>query len=266
MTIIDIHVGTANRPSVSFRMQSTDSIQSRTIAWYLDSRSLPEPELIHLMARAIRPGDFVIDCGACTGFFSLLMGALGGVVLAIEPGENNLPELYANVGLNPFSIDVRPVALGNDIAEREFLLIEDGGANSFSQPDDRPPGELVKVSVRRLCDLVDRMPRLIKMDIEGTEIEALEGWLKSQFHHASHWCPYIVLEYNLDALARAGHNGEELRRLMRAHGYEMFALFPDGALPAMMPPNTQINCSRQNVNVLFSTPVDVGLLWPETTL
>ncbi len=243
----------------SFHIELGESAQARTITKILDLKILYEAELLQLLVRAIRPGDFVIDCGACTGLIALTMAAMGATVLAIEPGDNNLPELYHNIGLNKFNIDVRPVALGAATQDAApFLLLDDGGVNSFTQPVDRLPGTGACVPVRRLPDLISSNPRLIKMDIEGSEYDALSAWLEGPWH-----CPYIAIEYNLTALERAGHTGEELRALMRGHGYEMWMLFSDGMLPMLVPSTTRVICTRQNVNVLFATPDDVGLLWPE---
>jgi FkbM family methyltransferase len=248
-----------HRENVSWVMDlSADHPQNTAIKHYLDPGGLPEAELIQVMARAIRPGDFVIDCGACTGFFTLLMAALGASVLAIEPGENNLPLLYNNVHMNKFPIDVRPVALGASIGKKPFLLIDDGGANSFTQPADREPGEEVMVDVRRLPDLIHRNPRFIKMDIEGAEFEVLQTWMRGPWT-----CPFIVIELNLEALRRGGVRGIELVDVMRFYGYEMFILFSDGMMPMWLPPGVDLKCSRQNTDVLFCKPADLCQLWPE---
>lgn len=259
MTVQPVTITFEGRPPAEFLLELGEtSEQDIAIHWYLDRQLLPEPEMIHVMARAIRPGDFVVDCGACTGFFSLVMGALGARVLAIEPGTNNLPALRANIALNPFPIDLRTVALGAQPGIRDFLLINDGGANSFTQPADRPPGDVVQVDVYPLSDLPDENPRLIKLDIEGAEFEVLKEWLCGPWT-----CPYIVAEYNVEALRRAGHTGDELRRLMADWGYEMFMLFADGVLPLWMPEGVEVQCSRQNTNVLFCKPADICALWPE---
>jgi FkbM family methyltransferase len=220
---------------------------------------LPEMELMHVLIRAIKPGDYVVDCGACTGFFTLAMAALGARVLAIEPGENNLPSLTRNILANPaLDITLEPVALGAANDKREFLLIDDGGVNSFTQPTDRPAGRKVMVDVRLLPDLIDQNPKFIKMDIEGSEYDALASWFEGPWT-----CPFIVIELNLEALNRFGRFGLQITNLMRSHGYEMFILFSDGLMPMWLPPGVDMKCSRQNTNVLFCKPEDICQLWPE---
>ncbi len=259
MTVRQVILPIENRNDAVWRMDLGDEhAQDIAVCKYLDANVFPEPELIQLLVRAVHPGDFVVDCGACTGFFALLMAALGARVLAIEPGINNLPNLYHNVTLNNFVIDVRTVALGNNTETRSFLLIDDGGANSYTQPVDRPPGIISQVNVRRLPDLVMQSPKLIKLDIEGAEYETLQAWLKGPWT-----CPYIAVEYNTESMRRAGVSGEQLQFLMRGHGYEMFLLFADGMLPIMIPQDVRILTTKQNAMVLFSTPADVGRLWPE---
>ena len=259
MTVCHIILPIDGRESPHFDMELLeDNAQDRAVYACLSRNMFPETELVHLLVRAIKPGDFLVDGGACTGFFSLLMASLGASVMAIEPGTNNLPSLYRNIALNNFDIDVRPVALGNKTGIRELLLIDDGGANSFTQPADRAPGIPDKVAVRRLPDLLQASPKLIKLDIEGCEFDVLETWLDGPWH-----CPYIAVEYNLEALNRFERTGTQLRAMMRQHGYEMWMLFSDGMLPLLVPPNVNVRCPRQNTNVLFASIEDVGLLWPE---
>lgn len=262
MTVHRITLPILHREDATWNMDLGDEhAQDIAIKKYLNGEAFPEPELIQVLVRAVRPGDFVIDCGACTGFFTLMMAALGAFVLAVEPGANNLPLLYRNIFQNNFAVDVRPLALGGKTETRAFLLIEDGGANSFTQPEDRPPGIVTQVDVRRLPDLVSRPPKLIKMDIEGAEFEVLSTWMEGPWS-----CPYIVVEYNLASLARAGHDGEELRRLMHKHGYELFVLFSDGMIPMWIPRNVALTTTRQNANVLFCRPDDLANLWPEAVI
>jgi FkbM family methyltransferase len=259
MTVCHIILPIEGRESPAFDMELHEDIaQDRAVYACLSRNMFPETELVHLLVRAIKPGDFVVDGGACTGFFSLLMASLGATVMAIEPGTNNLSSLYRNIALNNFNIDVCPVALSSKTEMRNLLLIDDGGANSFTQPADRAPGIPSIVNVRRLPDLVQTNPKLIKLDIEGCEFDALEAWLAGPWH-----CPYIAAEYNLEALDRFGRTGAQMRAMMRQHGYEMFMLFSDGMLPMLVPSNVNVRCPRQNTNVLFASIENVGLLWPE---
>src|SRR5579864_4256644 len=62
-----------------------------------------EPEVVHVMRRAIRPGDFVIDGGANIGFMTLIMSRLVGEqghVEAFEPATVNFKKLRKNLELN----------------------------------------------------------------------------------------------------------------------------------------------------------------------
>jgi FkbM family methyltransferase len=125
----------------------------------------------------IKPGDVIFDVGAMVGFFTLLSSRLTGPqgrVVAFEPLPRNLTYLDRHLDLN----DVPNVTVVR------AAVYSSGGEVAFT-PADLPSmgriseeGSLTVRSVR-LDDLVSKgqiaPPNLIKMDIEGGEVEALSG-------------------------------------------------------------------------------------------
>jgi len=257
-----VHIEILHRDNVDFDLEIDLACpQDWTVNHYLDNNAHPEPELIHFLVRALRPGGYAIDCGACTGFFTLVMAALAGPtgkVLAIEPGSNNLPRLRANVALNKFNVEIAPVALLDKDCMAEFLVMDNSGLNSFIQPVFDPPGEKVMVRTAALADLVHEPPDVIKIDIEGAETIVLKHWLE----HGP-CCPYIVSEANAEALDRFGSSIAELRALLLDHGYETFLLTDNGMMPVLVPKGVFLHAKRQNLDVLFCSMPDMVKLWPE---
>lgn len=237
-------------------------VADSSISWYLQQGVPPEPEVVHLMGRVVQEGDMVIDAGANVGFFTLFLSqCVGetGKVLAIEPGANNLPKLYKNIEQNRHkqNIVVCPFMLAAESGKAQFHLTRDTGINSAWRSENTMT--TLEVQSTRLDCQCDETPKLIKMDIEGSELEALKGAEQLLQRHP----PFIVMEFNVDALKAMGTEPNEIRRFMVARGYEMFVLSEHGLLPAMVPRFSNINVTRNNTNVLFSTIEDVGKAWAE---
>jgi FkbM family methyltransferase len=112
-----------------------------------------------------------VDCGAYNGdSVRDFLKACGGRfrrVIALEPELQNLEALQASVNLDE-RLRVYPYAVG---ARREVLRMSSSGASSaVSATGDT---EVESVPLDEL--LADEQPTYIKMDIEGSEIDALRG-------------------------------------------------------------------------------------------
>ena len=255
-----------NGHEFEFKLVHDNSWPFKDVLICLKEFGCPEPEIVHLMTRVLRPGDFAIDGGANIGFFTIIMSQLvdtNGIVLAIEPGENNLHALKDNLrvnGLKNFEICNRPLWSTNENVMLHYH--EHGGMNSLS--DYQPM--LGKKELQGITlSTWHTTPRLIKLDIEGAEEHALRGAVK---HLVSH-VPYIVCELNLKALKGLGSSQETLRKFMREWGYSTFLLSAAGGLPSLVPDITKIaELPGRNgtANILFSTVEKVGCAWPEVKI
>lgn len=99
--------------------------------------------------------------------------------------------------------------------------------------------------------------RLLKIDTEGHERNVLrgaEGLLRDGR------VDFVACELNLPGLAQNGTDQHGLRAVMLGHGYHLFQLDADGALPRLVPPNTTIE-QAYTCNVLFARIERVGEAW-----
>lgn len=126
----------------------------------------------------VKPGDICLDCGACEGFFALQALAAGAAkVVCVEPSETMaacLAKTFA-AEIKSGRVIVRNVAAG---------VMEGTGRFSFDSLDPfsgRMGSAMSTVNIpvtplAKLCEDL-QLPRVdfIKMDIEGAEIQALEG-------------------------------------------------------------------------------------------
>jgi len=122
---------------------------------------------------ATRPGDVVVDAGANIGAFTLLAAARvgsAGLVVAVEPEPGNFEVLRRNVETN----GLRNVALVRRALLDEagkIVRMEDEGV--MSRVSDT--GSSVETTTLDELAREYGSPRILKMNIEGSEGRALKG-------------------------------------------------------------------------------------------
>jgi FkbM family methyltransferase len=154
---------------------------SRTLYLFRDF----EADVTALLLSLLKPGDTMLDVGANFGYFSLLAAQrLGpsGRVLAFEPDPRNIARLRANLQVNGITnVTVIPKAVYDQAGTLTLNLATDdednlGSSSLIAAGHGRQP---LEVPVVRLDDLLPaegiEHVELVKMDIEGAEIGALEG-------------------------------------------------------------------------------------------
>ena len=131
----------------------------------------------------------LLDVGANIGLISLFASKIagpGGHVLSFEPSPDVLALLRENTE-GEKNIKVLPYGIGNADTLKSFAAQGTSSAASFVEdvtainrrflPDQ--PIEQVTVTMRKLDTLLDAAlspaPSLVKIDIEGFELEALKG-------------------------------------------------------------------------------------------
>ena len=221
-----------------------------------------EPEVIHLFRRVIRPGDFVIDGGTSVGFMTLTMSRLvgdQGRVEAFEPSVLNFKKLRANIELNRVE-NVTEInrALWNANEQVELHQAVDSGSSSLTTFEGAlnhvPVGV---ITLDKWCLAYDQAPRLLKLDIEGSELQALIG----AGGMLTRGIDFVSCEMNLPALERFGASQVDLRDYMAGKGYSMFLLHENGYRPTPVDRAQEILPDRANLNVLFSTVDKVHEAW-----
>ncbi len=159
-----------------------------------------EPEVQKLLASVLRPGMVYYDVGANVGFFAMIAARLvgpSGQVVCFEPLPDNARQIEYNARLNGFSnVTVRCEALGGSNRTEVFRTSAEptwGMLATVGKAPELVTGE-IPVEVRTLDSLRGaqdlRPPGLIKMDVEGAEVEALAGALQTLDANR----PWLVIE------------------------------------------------------------------------
>jgi FkbM family methyltransferase len=174
----------------------------------------------------LRPGDWAIDIGANVGSVAgQLCRAVGpaGLVWAVEPLPRNVDRLRLLVETNGLQqLDVLPYALGSERGTATIRLSGDGSSGCSSFTASWISDGSLDVRTERLDDLtadVDggRQLRLVKLDVEGFELEVLEGAEAT----LRRWRPLVYCEFNDIILTDAGSSSEELLGAFRDLGYSV---------------------------------------------
>lgn len=138
------------------------------------------------LARNLRPGESVVDAGACAGYFTLLAADLvgpAGRVLAVEPNPQSAALLRRNAALNGFDgrVTVEEAALATaggrllrlvvppNSPYDAHLLKQDLAPAMSPRPVDGRGTMLVRG--RALDDLPGLQPDLVRLDV-GDALEA----------------------------------------------------------------------------------------------
>ncbi len=207
-----------------------------------------DPNEFVLLRRILEPGMVMLDGGANEGLYSLYasrrVGAQG-LVLAVEPSTREFERLEANLALNRL-VNVQPlkVALASRAGDAQLAVAYErhAGLNTL-EPKILPEtadlwGEVHEtVQVDTIDALVTRydLQRLdvIKLDIEGSEVDALEGARAT----ISRFRPTIFLEAEDVRLATRGRSKEDLVQAVAEIGYDLWVFDPgSGQLRRSEPP------------------------------
>lgn len=230
---------------------------------FLNYNGACEPEVVHVMRRVIRPGDFVIDGGANVGFFTLLMSRLVGEqghVEAFEPATVNFKKLRKNLEINKVEnvTAVNKALWRTDHEQLQLYISHDTGLCSLRLFEGAlaalPVGGL---TLDRWCGGYDQRPRLIKLDVEGAEEDVLVGAKR-----LLEGVDFVICELNVGALDRFGSSQHDLRAYMERQGYEMFLTQENGDEPEFVSTDRVVE-GPENLNVLFSTKERVRKAWEE---
>jgi FkbM family methyltransferase len=142
-----------------------------------------EPAVFAALARRLGPGDVFVDAGANIGVFSVFASRLVGPhgrVVSVEMMPGTAARLRHHLALNDCAnVEVVQAALDSVAGGEVTAALQPGHAGratlALAELLDRP--RVVTIGTRTLSDVLAPFERvaLMKMDIEGAELRALDG-------------------------------------------------------------------------------------------
>ena len=199
------------------------------------------------LSQYLKSEDIFYDIGANVGFFTIL-GAKrvdsSGHVYAFEPEAKNATTLRRNAKLNNFTnVTVIEKAVSRTTGSGKLCLTEYCGSHTLASDEqkliDNPSQQLeaelptflqvkerVTVNTVSIDDLLRdnkiKPPTLIKIDVEGAEIEVLEGMSQT----LKKWQPIVIYEVddeNQDGLLK---KRKQVDDFLLSYGYKIEPLAP----------------------------------------
>lgn len=185
--------------------------------------------LATIFAAVLSEDSDCVDVGAHSGAVldDLLRIAPRGRHLAFEP----LPDLAAALQERLPRVDVRAVALSDATGTSTFAHVLDRPGWSGLKARPTPDGAAARVAsitvpTQRLDDALPDgyAPALIKVDVEGAELQVLQGARETLATHR----PVLVLEHGLGSADHYGTRPEDVHDLLAELGYRLFGLQGQG--------------------------------------
>jgi FkbM family methyltransferase len=183
-----------------------------------------EYEDMAFVLHLLRPADLFVDVGANIGSYTILAsGAAGARSLSIEPVPATFLHLQENIWLNNLAgrVELQNIGISAESGVLRFSSDQDTvnhvlAAGEFARTE-------TKVPVCSLDSLLQgRVPRLIKIDVEGFERQVLAG--------APHCLQHldvsaIIIELNGSG-ARYGYSDADVHSTLLLGGFHPFRYAP----------------------------------------
>jgi FkbM family methyltransferase len=176
-----------------------------------------------LLDRFVEPGSTVVDVGANIGYNAIHAARRAGPrgrVVALEPTPDNLEVLRRNVAAAGLAnVTIEPVAAGSLAAERDlFVRGAKSAVNSlFPTSCYAAVTDVLRVPVVPLDALVAGDVDVVKIDVEGAELDVLEGMPRILGAPGA----VLIVEWHPLLQQLAGYAPDALPRWLLARGWRV---------------------------------------------
>jgi len=213
------------------------------------------------LRRQLKGGSWFVDCGANLGYFTLLACKLVGPqgrIDAFEPDPINRQRLEEHLRNNHVEDRVRIHAQALADRPGELTLYHPtGGETNHGMASFYatlvPTSQPYQVAVVRLDEQLDGIPDLIKLDVEGAELAAVEGMEKLL---GAPRPPKLIIEHNPSSCAAAGYKPSDLYRKLKSLQPNYTISWIGRRLQPISTPEDLDHMSRQG-NLLVAAPDDI---------
>jgi FkbM family methyltransferase len=201
-----------------------------------------EPELANFVRKFLKPGMVFADVGAHLGEYTILGASMvqsAGRVHAFEARPDTFEILARNIQLNAVrNVVAQACGVWKDEGFCEFEKTTDPSVSALRPNAAAGDGRsLVRVETISLdhyfSDSALGKPALIKIDVEGAELQVLQG---ARSMLSSPRAPVVIVEYGPANTAAFGYRAEEVCDFLKELGYMIYQLNGDRLERIQYPP------------------------------
>jgi len=210
---------------------------------------------IRFLRSVLTTGSVCLDVGAQMGYLSLAMATAadrGTVVHSFEPESNNAARLLENVALNDLhNITLHQTAVSTVDGSLKLYLSNDRNAGTHSTVyiESNVSSEFVEIASVTLESFAQQQNLasidLIKIDVEGAEIDVINGALQVLKQHK----PLVIMELSDHLQQARGQTCTEFKEFMASYGYSAYFINENGTLRGC-----PTNAAHINDNIVFLHP------------
>jgi FkbM family methyltransferase len=178
-----------------------------------------------LLERWVKQGSIVIDVGANIGYNTIHAARLAGPtgrVVALEPTPDTFAVLQHNIAASDLdNIVIKAVAAGRVAGTQDFFVRGATSAVNSLYPESHYAHvtSVLRVPVVRLDDIVAGAADVVKIDVEGAELDVLEGMSRLLDNPGV----VLIVEWHPLLQQMAGHGADTLPRWLLDRGWRLQA-------------------------------------------
>lgn len=206
---------------------------------YFYENRLQEEVEIEFLKQHINNQSVFFDIGSYNGIYSIILKALFPdlKVFIFEPHPGNYSRIKRNLELNKLSdCKMFDYALSSSSGVSDFYIPDDGSITTvssfnknFSQNLSRTSFKRIKINTATVDDVVRKyvvIPNVIKIDVEGHELETLRGAEKTMsLHKPLILCEVFTKKFNdAESFRKELPNVFELNALIRKYNYRIYSI------------------------------------------